>query len=557
MKIFPYIIPKEIKDKILGLWNSCQKKPKRFLAIDFRQAQIEIVYVETTIHGLQLLRHQRQASLSPENYDAAAVRFIRDFIQKNSIADHDVVLSISDANSVIVKYLTLPVVPRSEILEAAKWQLKDEIPFDLESALVDWQIVKEETDQEGAKKNGIIFIIVKKEIVDRYLSLATQCRLKCFAVTSGSFHYAQLLKDLSRKPGISAILDIDDQDSTLNIYVNHQLSFVRKLPFSWEKLMRSLTQTLVTAEGKVGLSLEEAQEIIRDCGIVQNETQPIKNNIQSTHIISLMRPLLENLLREIKLSVGYFTSTFNSSMPSQLYISGGAMRLKHLDEFLHAELKMNVAWLPLPTFLDRKLSADDPKRDDYDQIIHALAACLRDSKDINLLPPELKTQKAEEVQRASLRLLAVTAGSIFLILFLIDSFQMRDYEKRLKVAQSHLGTIKGMEALGQKIALKQEAINKIQMDRIPANGLLKTVSVLVPAEIILNEISFQQSGHSLSLKGTLISGGTQSETALTHFMEELEASSFLTEASLISSKRVGDGMEFEIKCDLAKEERYD
>jgi hypothetical protein len=41
------------------------------------------------------------------------------------------------------------------------------------------------------------------------------------------------------------------------------------------------------------------------------------------------------------------------------------------------------------------------------------------------------------------------------------------------------------------------------------------------------------------------------ETVLTGFSEKLETSSFITDATIVSSQKTGTGQEFEIRCVLA------
>ena len=179
-------------------------------------------------------------------------------------------MSISDADGLIIKHLVLPVLPEAEILEAIKWQLKEEMPFALEGAIWDWQLTREYSEEDGARKKGITVAAVKKEIINDYLTIIGNCGLKPMAITSGPFTYAKLLGAYSQNPPCSAVLDIGFKDASLSIYNNNKLSFMRRLSFSAQNLTQSLMGTLVSDKGRVELSYEQAQDIRNTFGIPED-----------------------------------------------------------------------------------------------------------------------------------------------------------------------------------------------------------------------------------------------------------------------------------------------
>ncbi|MFA5089083.1 MAG: pilus assembly protein PilM, partial [Candidatus Omnitrophota bacterium] len=297
---------------------------KKILAVDFSQAMMEIVYVRAWPDRFKLLAYESKKIPSDEEKRAEAIiGAMNEFLSRNSIAGKDVILSLSDMDSVVIKHLVLPNLPEAEILGAARWQMKEDVPFDLEGASIDWQVVSSSVDEEGVKKNAAVFIAAQKEKIAWHLSMMQRCRLNPVKIVSGPFNYAHLLKHIPGKTKAPAILDIDYKCSSLNIYKDNTLHFTRRLPISWEKLTRSLTESLSSEKGNIELTLEEAEEIRNTHGIPLDDNQTITDNIQATHIISLIRPLLEALVRELKFSFHYMASNSDLEKPSLLFISGG------------------------------------------------------------------------------------------------------------------------------------------------------------------------------------------------------------------------------------------
>ena len=225
----------KFKNTMLEFLALFGRKPQKFLAIDFSQALTGIIYVESSGDGLKLLAYDIQKVLpAGARNEETAVNFIKAFLEKNSIEEKDVLLSISDVDSVVIKFLTMPFIPEKEIRGAAKWKLRDVIPFDLEQSVIDWQFVGDYVDEEGTKNRGMIFIVAMKEIIDHYLLIVNKCNLDPLGITGSSFNYANLLPYVPNNPKVSAVLDVDYKGSTLSIYSNNKLNFVRRLPFLGE-----------------------------------------------------------------------------------------------------------------------------------------------------------------------------------------------------------------------------------------------------------------------------------------------------------------------------------
>jgi Tfp pilus assembly protein PilN len=367
-------------------------------------------------------------------------------------------------------------------------------------------------------------------------------------------NYTNILNHLTGLPAVSAIVDIDYTATTLSIYSGAKLLFVRDIPVSWEMFSQALTRLIVSDQGNIELSLAEAEIIKNTYGIPQDESQVIKGNIRGLHIVSLLRPLLEALVRELKLSFNYFAMNFDMDKPAVLFTDGGGADLKNIEDYLRKELNIKVSRLPLPDCVYwNKLTEKDSQKEVLQKIANTVAVALGDSKAVNLLPSGIKTQKTEFLQRVSLRIGGITIAAVFLVLLVFSKSQVHDYQNRLKTAQAHLEVIGGIKNLREKLLLREELITKIQKKKIPANGILKVMGVLTPNKVILDELVFNQSNYNLVLRGTVSDSDETAGAVLSDFMGQLETSSFFTEASLISSQGAEGAQIFEIKCSFPEQ----
>ncbi|MCF7908235.1 MAG: pilus assembly protein PilM [Candidatus Omnitrophica bacterium] len=536
---------------IANLTSIFQKKPKVVVSIEFGQAFLKISFLEPYRNRFKLKDLLiEKISLTNQTKDDL-IALIKSFLERNSILEAQVCLTISDPDSIVIKNLELPVLPKAEIIGAAKWQLKDELNFDLKDATIEWQVIREFTDQEQVKKNEIVFAVANAEAVNEYISVLKECNITPSKVSLAPFNYSNILKSQPESFKVESILDIGYNQSSLYIYLNNTLKFSRKIPFSSEKLTQDLTGTLISDKGKVQLSYAEAEEIKQTFGFPKSQNQAIKGNIEAIQVISLMRPHLEILAKELKRSFDYFVSELDQEISSKLYLVGGGANLKNLDSYLAKELSLEVLSLPFLENFDFGEIGQDKLDNSRLQLLNNLGAVLFSATAINLLPKEIKAQKSELIQTVSLRVSAITIAALFFFAVLILKSQEASYKVRIFNAKAHLETISEVRTLRQGILAREALVNQLQIGKVPADGLLKLLSVLVPDEVILDQVSFNQERSNLTLRGHVLASGELSETVLSKFMQRLESSAFFIEAGLTSSKKEGSIQKFELACELA------
>lgn len=528
-----------------------KKRPKHILSIEFGRAFCKLAYLQLHKKGINLLDWRvEKLSLAGGGKPEELTALIRSFLEKNSSENPEFYLTIPDFDSAAIKHLQLPVLPRQEVIGAAKWQLKEDLAFDLEKAVIGWELVREYSDQEGTKKNEIVFALVEEKALNEYIGLVKELNLKPSKISLAPLNYGNILKKYFPDSGTQVVLDLSYDQTTLYIYIQGRLKFIRKLPFSSQKLTQDLTGTLVSDKGKTQLSYQEAENIKQAFGIPQDQSQDLGEKITAIQMISLLRPHLELLVKELKRTSDYFSSEFNQPLITRLCLVGGGSNLKNLDSFLAKELSFEVSPLVLPDFGPESASFKD-LGSNYPQLLSAIGAALADSAAINLLPQEIKAQKSELIQKISLRVSAVAIVAIFLFSFFMVRLKINDYKSRIANAQKHLETISEIRVLRQNILARDGLIIKLQKGKVPVDKLLIVLSNLVPNEITLESLALKQDAATLVLKGQIQASGAVAETALTQFMKKLEASDFFTEAALTSSKKEGLNQSFEIRCDIS------
>ncbi|MDD5044318.1 MAG: pilus assembly protein PilM [Candidatus Omnitrophica bacterium] len=532
----------------LNLGNILSIKSEKLVSIDFGQLFIKIAYVLKSQKECKLLAYDLKKIALTEENTPQITAFIREFLKRNSIFGINAYLTISDPNCIVIKNIVLPVLPKNEVLKAIQWQIKDELGIGCEESLVEWRVVKEYTDEDGANKQEVVFACLRN--IERYLSMCRQCGLLPLGLTSTCFNYANILREAGGQAAVRAILDIGSDDSMLCIYIQNKLAFTRRLAFSTEKMTQSLMDTLLTAQGPLKLSYERAEEIRDTFGIPQSDSGTLEEGLPAMHVISLMRPLLELLVRELKSSVDYFTSTYKEAKPGILYLTGGGANLKNLDIYLNKEIGVNVSSLPFPPNINIKNIQAEGLDKDKNQLVNALGAALSDPDSVAFLPPEAKIQRIEPVAKRFLGLATVAIVSFLVISYYLLNLRIGYYKKKLNSNLSILEKNAEIKAGIEKLSPLEDMLYEIKRQKVPATGILKLLSRVLPANLTLDELVLDQKNNILVLKGQAALDKNKKAQGSAQAVLSLNKSSFFKKATVISSKIQGDNEIFEVDCEL-------
>jgi len=537
--------------RVFPVWSFNQRY---VLSLDVTMSQVAVVYLENNPAGIKILASEVKRFSAVEDAGPDAVAdFLKNFLQQNKVKTDRVYVSLFMADAVFSQTLILPDLPAAEIAPAATWQLKEALPFPQANILSGWQVVRTFKDDEGVRRKEVLFAALDKDVAQQYLMVLRSCRLNPCVLTSGFLNYGYCVDPAQLKSDTFAVLDIDDVELLLGVYKGSQLIFSRRLPVSWDKLTKALTEILVSEKGTTQLTYEEAAQVKNTVGIPLDEEVSGQGHTSTSHILSLMRPLLEALAREIKFSLSYFSSHFDMDAPASILLTGTGANLKNLDRYLSQELKIPVSFLKRHSeIIPDGADGQGLSQEVWNQLSRAVSAFVSRGKAINFLSEELKRQQEFERQKAFLR----TSAVIFAVLLSFDSFLLHWQDgllrRKMVSLQGESQVVAALVGLKEKVGLKENLADKIRQRTVPMEDILKHVSALIPAELELGEMSWDRSSGRVSLKGVARADLGVDTPVLTDFVEDLERLAVFSDATLVSSRKDGTAQEFEIQCLLRK-----
>ena len=255
---------------------------------------------------------------------------IRRLFERHPFKSKDVAASLS-GNAVIVKKITVPVMPAAELAESIFWEAEQYIPFDIQDVNLDYQILDPGTSAGSNGMMDVLLVAAKKEKIADYTGVISQAGRVPVVVDVDLFALQNAYEiNYGFEPGsVTVLLNAGASAININILGGGLSLFTRDISIGGnaytEAMQKELNLPYDSAEQvKKGMSVE---------GVTFEDALPV------------LHAMTENVLIEIEKTFDFFKATASSDRIDRILLSGGASRV---DGFRHALEERFAA--PVETF---------------------------------------------------------------------------------------------------------------------------------------------------------------------------------------------------------------
>ena len=221
---------------------------------------------------------------------------------------------------VIVKQISLPFMDESEIPGALRFEARKHLPFDVESMVLDHQVLGRNTSE---RKLDLLLATVSQARLDRALAPLRELGVEAGIVDAAPLALANALaqaaeRDAVNDAGVRLLLDVGHRESWLSLSHEGHPLFTRRLAWGGERL------TAAVAEA-TGASIEKAEAWKMDAGSSLTQASPEG---------AAARAEVESLGEELRRSFAFYRTIAQLPEMFTLRLSGGTTRLAGLAERL-------------------------------------------------------------------------------------------------------------------------------------------------------------------------------------------------------------------------------
>ena len=436
--------------------------------------------------GFDVIEHAKILS-QPDADEQALIRSaLAKFTSRNSIKGSTLVISVPGQAS-FTRFIKLPPVEMKKIPEIVRYEARQQIPFNLEDVVWDYQTIS--PPSAGPREVEVGIFAMKRDIVADYVSDFLAMKIEPDIVQMAPVAlYNYLRYDKKEGGGATILIDVGAENTNL-VIADGERVWIRNIPLGGNNFTQALAKELK-------LTFSKAENLKRHAAESKHARQ----------VFQAMRPVFGDLLTEVQRSIGYYTGLHRDSRIERVVAMGGTFRLAGLAKFLSQNIGVEVTKvehftsladaeaLSAPLFKENVLSFGVP----FGLAIQGLGL---GSIQTSLLPPEILSAK---VMRRKRPYLAVAGAAVVAAIVAFGYDQVKTQEE----ISGPAGKVQAMESevkrlvtenrdqekkfTQQKDALaaqrgKTEEIEALVGDQSYAYRVLRTVWEAWPADA--NEIA--------------------------------------------------------------------
>lgn len=416
------------------------------------------------------------------------VALIKDELRKNQIEAKEAIVTLSSAD-LIIRTFEIPVLPAGELASAINFEVKKYIPFKIENLVSNFQTRIDKI----SRKYSVLFIGIKKEILEKYLSILSQLDIKIKHIEYAAFSILRLI-ELSgyKEKGISALINVDFE------YADEADFTVMDDGFP-----------LFSRDIKVSGAPDDASRILLEGALTVSE----------------------RLKTEIRISLDYYNRKFPARKIKQLFLIGSPGSRPGVEAFTE-ELGLAFRYIDPAKIIDKSMPFSLSFLKAYGS---ALLPSVRTSVRINILSTWQKSRQIKEVPQEPKRILsslvsgfkleswaAVLAASICVAGFISGVFKRFPLQKELNAIIlsrpvisdiNHQATYEELKQAEAQYKENISVMDSLVKKRLYLTALLAPIPGLVPAGMWLEGFSFVNGaeGTQFTLEGMAYLGNNNNE----------------------------------------------
>ncbi|MCX7910399.1 MAG: type IV pilus assembly protein PilM [Endomicrobia bacterium] len=324
--------------KIVALNN----KGSRYELIDWQIVELpeEIVSIETPL----------------EKRNLTITEVIKDIFLKNKKLSKKVGISVAGP-SVVIRYIKLPIMTKEELSKSISLEVEPFIPFPLSDVYLGFDIIGEVID-EGIKKNEIVIVAAKKELIDSRLDLLKQLKLTPRFIDVDSFVLERVVGynyDISNE--VVCVINIGANVTNVNIIENGTTKICRDLSLGMYYIINEIKKT-------TQLSPKDIVNYFKTDGLIltdqKKEEYILQDKKLELNISKIISSLLKEFVAEIRKIMDFYYFQKGEQKPiSRIFLNGGVCIINDVDVYFNNEFKINVEILD--PFKNVDNSEDVPK----------------------------------------------------------------------------------------------------------------------------------------------------------------------------------------------------
>ena len=298
--------------------------------LKYAEASKQIVAV-----AFDYVPHAKILSQPDANPDELIAQALDTFLSRNSVKGDIVAISVP-GQTALARFIQLPPVEASKVVEIVKYEARQQIPFALDEVIWDYQPLSGGAETSGFMIDAEVGLFaMKRDQVQQYLNpyLAKRIEVELVQIAPLALYnfvcHDQLGQDPNDPSSIeeeeyTILLDMGTDNTTL-LVTNGKKIWNRNVPMGGNHFTRALTK-------EMKLTFAKAEHL--KCNATKAPDPKA--------VFQALRPVFNDYAAEVQRSIGYFSSVNRNARIKRIIGLGNGFKLAGLQKFLQQNLQLNV-----------------------------------------------------------------------------------------------------------------------------------------------------------------------------------------------------------------------
>lgn len=306
------------------------------VGIDIGTSSIKVVQLGYGSKGIILKYAGLTELLHPENEsgDRGVVMAIYDILREGRLKKNMAAINFSKKNP-IIRYLTLPKMPKEELKEAMRWETKKITAIPVEDLIIDFLIVGEIGERDIKRYEVVLVAVERAAILDQISGLKqTGLRIAAIDVNPLSLLNTVRLNYAADLTNNIVFIDIGAGKTEINISKNGILRFTRSVQIGGDEITAAIMRELQ-------VEYADAERMKKEFGMIEERSpDPEKPDIRLKEII---KGEVDRLILEVQRSIDYYRAQFREGSIKKIILIGGTPLMPGFKEYFASYFEVEVA----------------------------------------------------------------------------------------------------------------------------------------------------------------------------------------------------------------------
>ena len=270
----------------------------------------------------------------------ALAEALKAFFARHKLPRKGVRLGIANNRIGVRTFEISGIEDAKQLANAIRFRAQETLPIPLEEAVLDWQVLREETDENGVTTRRVLLVVAYRELVDRYALACKKAGVRLEGIDLEAFAMLRALTipaaDGEAPPGAQVVVNVGHDRSTFAVSDGRICEFTRVLAWGGQNLNVGIARALDATPSEAA-PLKHAMSLVDGTVAIEGLAPE-----RAAAACDAVRAELQAFARELVSSLRFYQNQPGSLGIAELMLTGGTAELPGLAEELGQLIGVSV-----------------------------------------------------------------------------------------------------------------------------------------------------------------------------------------------------------------------